>query len=229
MERRFNFAPGEFYHIYNRGVEKRDIFSDNNDRERFLRLLYIANGTQPFRFREIEDKQYKDIERGNPQLAIGAYCLMPNHFHILVREIVQGGISNFMEKMITGYSMYFNKRHDRVGPLFQGRFKAQHVDRDEHLKYLFSYIHLNPVKLLQPSWKEKGITNYRATKQYLQEYRYSSYHDHAGSERPEKLILTSSEFPEYFSEHHEFDYFVDDWLGMSEDFQSAKQPSKLLN
>ena len=216
MERKINFSVGEFYHIYNRGVEKRDIFLDANDRERFLRLLYAANGTSPLKFREIENKPYELIERGDCRLAVGAYCLMPNHFHILVKEIVESGISSFMEKMITAYSMYFNKRHTRVGPLFQGRFKAQHVGSDEYLKYLFSYIHLNPVKLIQPLWKEKGISNRRGAKQYLRTYRQSSYQDYIGMDRPEKVILTGVEFPEYFGSQHDFDSFVDDWLEYGE-------------
>src|SRR3989344_8417316 len=114
MERKIIFSEGEFYHLYNRGVEKRPIFSDRNDRERFLRLLFIANSTEPFDFREIADKKYSEIDRGELLVAIGAYCLMPNHFHLLIREIVPAGISLFMGKLATGYSMYFNKRHGRV-------------------------------------------------------------------------------------------------------------------
>jgi putative transposase len=217
MERKINFAVGEFYHIYNRGVEKRDIFLDDRDRKRFLRLLYVANSFKAFVFRDIANISYDDIKRGNPRVAIGAYCLMPNHFHLLVRETIEGGISTFMEKLGTGYSMYFNKRHTRVGPLFQGRFKAQHVDRDEYLKYLFSYIHLNPVKLLEPSWKESGIVDRNAAKRYLEDYLYSSYSDYEGTFREEKAILSREEFPDYFSLPHDFDSHVDDWLEFNEE------------
>ena len=82
---------------------------------------------------------------------------MPNHFHILVKEKIENGISKFMGKLTTGYSMYFNKRYDRTGSLFQGVFKSVHADSDEYLKYLFAYIHLNPIKLINPEWKENGI------------------------------------------------------------------------
>ena len=212
MGRKIVFSEGEFYHVYNRGVEKRPIFSDRNDRERFLRLLFIANSTEPFDFREIADKKYSEIDRGELLVAIGAYCLMPNHFHLLIREIVPAGISLFMGKLATGYSMYFNKRHGRVGPLFQGRFKAQHVEKDTHLKYLFAYIHLNPVKIIDPHWKESGIRDKARAKQYLNEYRYSSYPDYNGAEREEKDILTTKEFPAYFVKKHDFADFIHDWM-----------------
>ena len=216
MERKIIFSEGEFYHLYNRGVEKRTIFSDNNDRERFLRLLFIANSTEPFVFRDIEDKKFGDIDRGSPIVAIGAYSLMPNHFHILVKEIKKGGISAFMEKLTTGYSMYFNKRNDRVGPLFQGTFKAQHITRDEHLKYLYAYIHLNPVKLIDSRWKENGIRDRTRAKHHLQEYRHSSYLDYCGVDREEGLILAPDEFPRYFSKSYSFNNLINDWLNYSE-------------
>ena len=113
--------------------------------------------------------------------------------------------------------MYFNKRHDRVGPLFQGRFKAEHVSRDEYLKYLFSYIHLNPVKLIAPNWKEKGIERTDTVKKYLREYAYSSYSDFTEIKRAESAILSREEFPKYFSSSVEFDDFIDEWLRYKEE------------
>ena len=219
MQRRIIFSESEFYHLYNRGVEKREIFSDRNDRERFLRLLFLANSTNPFNFRDIEDKKLTEIDRGTPLVAIGSYCLMPNHFHILVREIVSGGTSLFMEKLSTGYSMYFNNRHVRVGPLFQGRFKAQHVDNDNYLKYLFAYIHLNPIKLIDSHWKENEIQDKKRCKKYLATYRYSSYQDyhHSGAKREEEGILTTAEFPTYFTKKCDFDNLIEDWLNYNEE------------
>ena len=216
MERKIVFSEGEFYHLYNRGVEKRTIFSDNNDRERFLKLLFIANSTEPFVFRDVDNKKLSEIDREELLTAIGAYCLMPNHFHILVKEVKKGGVSAFMEKLTTGYSMYFNKRNDRVGPLFQGTFKAQHIVRDEHLKYLYAYIHLNPVKLIDSRWKESGIRDRTHAKHYLQEYRYSSYLDYCGAKREEELILAPDEFPRYFSKSYSFNNLINDWLSYSD-------------
>lgn len=156
MQRRIIISEGEIYHLYNRGVEKRLIFLAQADQERFTRLLYIANDEAPFKYELIQSKSLKEIKRSKPLVAIGAYALMPNHFHLLVKEIRAGGISAFMEKLTTGYSAYFNKRNDRVGALFQGTYKAQHANSDAYLKYLFAYIHLNPVKLIESAWREGG-------------------------------------------------------------------------
>src|ERR1700683_1654947 len=109
MQRKIVLSQGEYYHVYNRGVEKRNIFRDEHDRRRFLKLLHVANGERPFVFRDIEHKQPEDIDRGKSLTAIGAYVLMPNHFHLLLKEIGDGRISSFMEKLLTGYSSYFNK------------------------------------------------------------------------------------------------------------------------
>lgn len=212
MQRKIQFSEGEFYHVYNRGVEKREIFSDNNDRERFLRLLYIANSTESFVFRDIEDKKLHEIDRKKPLIAIGAYCLMPNHFHALVKEIEPGGTSKFMAKTATGYSMYYNKKNNRVGALFQGTFQAQHITRDEHLRYLYAYIHLNPIKASDPRWKEGSVQDTIRAQQFLHMYRYSSYLDYCGVDREEKAILSQEEFPEYFTQPHSFEELMHDFL-----------------
>jgi putative transposase len=213
MERGVTFSIGEFYHIYNRGVEKRPIFISQDDYRRFIRLLFCANGTNAFVYRDIEHKPFNKIIRGEPLVAIGAWTLMPNHFHLLIKEIQEAGTSRFMEKLLTAYSSYFNKRYGRVGSLFQGRFAAQHGDTDEYLKYLFAYIHLNPVKLREPAWKEEGIKNMSQIKQFITTHPYSSFLDYHNSQRREEAcILTKSEFPEYFSSAKDFTDYIFDWL-----------------
>lgn len=219
MQRTINFSEGEYYHVYNRGVEKREIFLNSDDYDRFIKTLYVANGTKAFVYREIKEKSLIDIDCGDPLVAIGAYCLMPNHFHILLKEITEGGISKFMEKLCTGYSMYFNKKYKRSGFLFEGNFKAEHADTNEYLKYLFAYIHLNPVKLIQSDWKDSGIRDADKARAYLEKYQYSSYMDFWGMIREEGLNLSREEFPEYFAQPHDFQDFVNDWL----EFQAETQ------
>ena len=155
--RKVSFVPEEFYHLYNRGNSRQAIFLNDADYARFSALLYLANGTNSFEFRELASDALFDFNRGEQLVAIGAYCLMPNHFHILLTPLIEGGVATFMRKLATGYSMYFNKKHHRTGSLFEGRFKSEHVNNDNHLKYLFSYIHLNPVKLIQSKWQQEGI------------------------------------------------------------------------
>lgn len=214
MTRSLTFAPNEFYHIYNRGTEKRNIFSSHTDYDRFLALLYLANQSNAVHL-QIQGRTLKELsgERtGEPLIEIAAYCLMPNHFHLLVRELQEGGVSKFMQKLMTGYTMYFNKKHERSGSLFQGKFKATHVADDRYLRYLISYIHLNPVKLIEPKWKETGITDKARAEQYLETYTPSSYLDYLGKQRPEGIILTHEALPEYFSSSTDFKIFVTEWL-----------------
>ncbi len=141
--RNITFSVEEFYHIYNRGVDKRDIFLDDEDRDRFIRLLFVCNSFKPLIYKDVRGFSFYEFDKGEEMVAIGAYCLMPNHFHILIREIKEGGTVKFMSKLLTSYSSYFNRKYDRTGTLFEGAFKASHLNRDEYLKYIFSYIHLN--------------------------------------------------------------------------------------
>jgi REP element-mobilizing transposase RayT len=207
---------GEFYHIYNRGVEKRDIFLDEADRQHFLRLLFMSNGAKSFVMRESINISLGDFDRGEPITSIGEYCLMTNHFHLLLKETTDGGISAFMKKLCVAYSMYFNKKYKRTGHLFQGRFEAIHAGTDTYLKYLYSYIHLNPVKMIDPGWKERGITNPEKAKAFLAQYKYSSLADYQGIKRPENIILTKKDFPEYFQTKKDVDYHINSWLTLKD-------------
>lgn len=213
MQRRFEFGVGEYYHLYNRGVEKRKIFSDRKCWTRFMTLLHVCNNKSPVVFKEIQGLPLDKIEVEERVVAIGAYCLMPNHFHILVREIVEGGISRFMEKLLTAYSMYFNKRYDRTGRLFENNYRARHVRNENYLRCLYAYIHLNPVKLIEPNWRKQGIRNRARADRFLSSYSMSSFPDYIREEvRPERVIINRSEFPEYFQKPLEFSNFLDDWI-----------------
>lgn len=217
MGRNFNISIGEFYHIYNRGVDKRNIFEGQNDYNRFLFLLYLCNSPEPVDLQKIFKckKKFPDIfswKTNKKLVAVGAYCLMPNHYHLLLKETTKNGISKFMQKLSTAYSMYFNIKHKRTGALFQGRYKAGHIDNDNYLKYLFAYIHLNPIKIIQRNWKEKGIENIKGTKKFLRGYKYSSYHKYTGIFYPQGSVINKAEFPEYFSSARNFSSFVDEWL-----------------
>lgn len=173
MKRRCVFAPGERYHVYNRGNSKQKIFLDFKDYDRCLDLLYFANSNSPVRMEEIFSLQLSQ-RTGDALVDIHAFCLMPNHFHLLLTEKEDGGIQRFVQKFSTAYAMYFNKKYKRAGSLFEGRFKARHADKEIYLKYLMSYIHLNPVKLLQSDWKEKGIHNKKNAYLFVKKYNYSS-------------------------------------------------------
>ena len=166
--RQVKFEKGKIYHIYNRGVEKRTIFLSDGDRWRFLQGMYLFNDETSslnllYRLEQEKGKMHFGILRDymkkagierKPLVRIMADCLKPNHFHFLVEEIREGGISRFMQKFGTGYTKYFNKKYERVGPLFQGVFKAVEVESDEQLLYLLAYINvINPGQELEPELK----------------------------------------------------------------------------
>ena len=143
MSRALNFVPGEYYHIYNRGTDKRIIFNNDYDRNRFLILLYLANSNLGFQIRADTGRKlfdYFNDDRGETLVDICCYCLMPNHFHILVREKEEGGITKFLHKLKTSYSSYYNKKNERKGTLFESTFKAEHANTDRYpkIKTLFT-------------------------------------------------------------------------------------------
>ena len=215
MNRKLQFSIGEFYHLYNRGINKMPIFLNVFDKKRFIKLLFVCNSRKSVVFKSIQGQSLDEIDRGETLVDIGIYCLVPNHFHLLIKEKTENGISEFVKKVATGYSMYFNKKYERTGSLFEGPFKAKRIDTDEYLKYIFSYIHLNPIKIIDSQWKENKITDRVKAKNYLQKYPYSSYFEYIGGKRQEEKILEKDSFPEYFSQPKEFDDFINDWLSFN--------------
>jgi len=140
MQRREIIAVGEYYHIFNRGVDKRIIFKHNKDYVRFLESLIFFNTENSIQMR-LEDKvRPKPDER---LVDIVVHCLNPNHFHLILKENKKNGITTFMKKICTGYAMYFNKKHERSGVLFQGRFKSVHIDSNDLLLYMSAYVNCN--------------------------------------------------------------------------------------
>lgn len=157
------YLEGGFYHIYNRGVEKRDIFIDEFDYKMFL--SYLKNYLSAPYPKQVRPVRASDIHE---QIKLICFCLMPNHFHLLVKQSSQFGIVSFMRRLSNAYTKYFNERYERVGHLFQGKYKATLIQEDPYLLHLSRYIHLNSVELLD---------EYRSD---LKLYPYSSYGDYLG-------------------------------------------------
>lgn len=138
-------AVDNFYHIYNRGVEKRSIFTNERDYQRFLQTLYYYQfaGPKPSFSKHLQFK-VKDFSHNPKIVEVNCYCLMPNHFHLVLKQLRDNGISEFIGKVVNSYTKYFNTKYVRVGPLFQGAFKTVLVKSDIQLLHLSRYIHLNP-------------------------------------------------------------------------------------
>lgn len=177
----------EIYHVLNRGVDKRKIFLDDKDRVRFIHDLFEFNNIDNVlanNYYFIKNQSF-DIGRQNIRkrkllVNIHAFCLMDNHYHLLLSPIVDKGISLFMKKLNMGYAKYFNEKYDRVGALFQGKYKSIQVTTDAHFLYIPFYIHLNPLDLKFPEWRTRSIINVRSATKFLEEYRWSSHLDYLG-------------------------------------------------
>jgi putative transposase len=174
------FLENETYHIYNRGVEKRKIFLDDKDYFRFIHDLFEFNDENPafnvgYYF---NSGQLKNIRKPRKLLVeILIFTLMPNHFHLLLRQERGNGIVKFMQKLGTGYTMHFNQKYERVGSLFQGRFKAKLINKNSYFFHIPHYIHLNPLELI---YGGSTSIDWRKAMKFLENYRWSSFLDYIG-------------------------------------------------
>ncbi len=234
------FTKGEYYHIYNRGVDKRPITKDWKDSDRFLQSLKEFNTISPigsiyensFNPRPNNFKRNKlggrTAKFDNSLVDIIAYCLNPNHYHIIVTPLAEKGIEKFMQRLGTGFTQYFNEKYDRTGALFQGKFKSSHIDSNEYLLHVVAYVNLNDkvhqlggrtAKLVRSSWREyvedggvKGICNtdiildqFKNTKEYEKSANKSlrfileNRYDDPGLV---KDLLSEEEFPEKFKKRN---------------------------
>lgn len=185
-------ATGSFYHIYNRGVEKRIIFESPRDYERFLKTLsYYRNYPTPRKLSVhlLSDSPPVSSKIDQKELVrIICFCLMPNHFHLLLEQLEENGITEFMRRISDSYTRYFNTKNDRVGPLLQGTFKAKLIETDEYLLQLSKYIHRNPLSL--PIWKKR-----------LSEYAFSSYPGYLNSKRRFEFVGGEA-ITNFFNNYH---------------------------
>lgn len=165
---REKFVTGEMYHVFNRGVDKRIIFSDKKDLERFFKSMKAFNSVVPIGSLFEQSFQKEKIKK--PLVKFIAYNLLPNHFHFILEQVVDGGISEFMKRLLGGYSWYFNRKNKRSGSLFQGTFKSKYIDSNEYLLHVSVYVNLNDkikfsslggetAKLGKSSWNEYINTN----------------------------------------------------------------------
>ena len=204
---RENISVGEYYHIFNRGVGKKIIFKDDRDRIRFLFLiLYFQTENNFPQISRIVSSYIKhrvfDINNDIKNeiikerfVELTGFVLMPNHFHLIVKEIKEGGMGKYMQRVLNSYTKYFNTRYDISGHLFGGPYKAVHVEDDKQLLYLSAYIHLNPRELSE--WYKKENL-----------FPWSSYQDYIEENRWDKVLKTEIVL-EQFKDKKEYKNFVE--------------------
>ena len=178
------FIENQIYHIFNRGVEKRNVFSKTKDYLRFIHNLFEFNNEYPvlnmnYYFNAGKTSQIPSLRKPRKLLVeILIFTLMPNHFHLVLKQKKENGIVKFMQKLGTGYTMYFNQKYQRVGALFQGRFKATFIQSQAHFLYLPHYLHAT-----NPLSNYGGSTSIDSKMKFLENYRWSSFPDYIGKKK----------------------------------------------
>ena len=214
----------ELYHILNRGIDGRKLFLDSRDYARFVHDLYEFNDTSPapeFTRRDIHDANVRYRKR---LVEIHGWCLMKDHYHLLISELIEGGLIKFMMKVNVGYAKYYNERYERHGHLFQGKTKKILIEHEAHFLYILNYLHLNPLDYLTGAkkWRERdkgSIKNTEEALKYLNEYRWSSYLDYCGKKNFPS-ILSKNLFGNIFGNYREVvkDYLKDAEASSTVDF-----------
>lgn len=198
--RKQQFANGEIYHVVTRRMGNDLLFKNTDDYYRGIFSIYEFNNSKSVTIRERRalraQSKTKTIETHRAHrdptpviddrvlfVQILAFCLMPNHIHLLLRQLQNEGVSKFMQKFGAGYSAYFKNKYPLTpkGYFSQGRFVSVPVKTDEQLKTVFVYIHANPISLIEPKWKEAGLEDPEKSIQYVESYKWSSYPDYIGN------------------------------------------------
>jgi len=212
------------YHVLSRGVDKRRIFLDDKDYLRFVHDLFEFNDQEPadnvfYHFQKLQNnpnviaRRYIEFDRKPRKFLVNilAFCLMPNHYHLVLMPKVENSISKFMKKLNMGYARYFNERYQRKGTLFEGRYKSIIIKDETHFIHLPYYIHLNPLDKISPEWRSREINNYSKAIKFLENYRWSSHLDYLGIKNFPSV--TQREFlNEFFGGEKEYRKDIYKWL-----------------
>jgi len=219
--RKIEFAVDELYHICNRGVNKKSLFRDQRDYARLLFLLIYFQSPVPFynlgrytttfvrrRAFNISADTTREIAAKRLVKVLG-FALMPNHFHLLLEEVVENGTSTFLHRILTAYGKYFNTKYKESGHVFQGPFQAVHIVDNDQLLHTSAYIHRNCRELKDWCGREH-------------EYPWASYLDYVGTSRWDKLLATST-ILEQFDRQKDYKNFVDSSSAKTLDLLDAER------
>lgn len=197
--RRDILAIGEWFHCYTRTIDRSRPFTEKENVRRFLETLYLANQVSPMPvfpelYKRYSHNELFSIQRTRPLVAIGAYSIMPTHYHLMVQPLEENGLSKFMHKAGTGFTRFYNDRHERVGNLFIKPFRSKHIATEGYFGRVATYIHLNPIELFEPKWKEGAVKNFEVLETKLLSYSASSLIDYEGISRAQRAILDTNAF-----------------------------------
>lgn len=229
MFRKEKFIPEEYYHIYNRTLFNRPEFTDHKNSKRLKQAFLLANSThssRAFQFlRDNKDAAIKDVieiaARGEKLVDVLCYTIMPNHYHLLLKERQEKGISSFIHKCNISVAKYINIKNNRSGPLFESLFKSKHITTNDYLLHLSLYIHLNPLDfLIGKQWREHRIRNWGQIKNKLINYPYSSLKNFLDVNNEDKIISGKEIITDQFKNTKEYELFLKEWSEESLDLVS---------
>jgi len=220
MVRKEPFFKGDLVHVYNRGNRNQLIVKDNIDRWRFLQALYYFNHSLSIlnTFRTLKEALGVDfsnkliwvdgIGKRDPLVKIHAFILLDNHYHFILEEIRDGGVTEFMRKIGTSVTSRFNKRYNETGRLFQGAYKARRINKDDYLQYLMVYIHIKNVFDLYPGGFENALKNFGDAFEFALEYPYSSLGAYFSNSHISSPIITTDMCSNIFTSKEDFKGFA---------------------
>lgn len=218
--RKLIFTNNQIYHVFNRGIDKKPTFTDKRELDRsILAMDFYRFAKLPVklsRFITLTEKAQVQLLKqlksaGEALVDIISYCLMPNHFHLLIKQTTDHGISTFISNFTNSYTRYFNTKHERIGPLFEGMFKAVRIESDEQFVHVSRYIHLNPV------------SSFLITPEELENYQWSSYPEFMG--KVGRNIANTKPVLSYFSSRknkEEYKKFVMDQVNYARELEKIK-------
>lgn len=220
MLRKEKFVPGEYYHIYSRTILNTPEFKNNKNANRLEQAFLISNSTkstEAYQFlRNNQDVPFKKVleilDKGEKLVDILCYAIMPDHYHLLVREIKENGITNFVRSCNTSIAKYINIKNDRRGPLFESRFKSKHVNSNEYLLHLSLYIQLNPLDfLIGKEWRVHELLNWREAKNKLFNYQWSSLKYFLNNNSKNSILSGTEIIKNQFDNEKEYEIFLSEW------------------
>jgi len=218
--RKVPFVSGEYYHIYSRTIFNTPEFRDNRSAERLAQSFLIANSTESTRafqfLRNHKDATIEDalkiVKKGEKLVDVLCYCIMPDHYHLLIKELKDNNVPNFIRKCNISISKYINIKNNRRGHLFESSFNSKHADTDRYLLHLSLYIHLNPLDFISgKEWRENKLQEWSSAKKKLLDYPWSSLKSYLDDNYEDQIISGTEMITDQFKDVKEYELFLQEW------------------
>ena len=225
--RKTPFLPGEYYHIYNRTILNIPEFKEKNNCNRLMQAFLLANSTkssQAFEYLRNNSKLKPTYDvglinraleiarKGEKLVDVLCYAIMPDHYHLLIKDLKEKGVTEFIRKCNISIAKYINKSKERRGPIFESRFKSKHIDSNEYLRHLSLYIHLNPLDFTAgKDWREHKLENWNGHKKKLLDYKWSSLNFYLSNYSNNEIISGHEIITSQFKNSDDYEFYLKSW------------------